>query len=197
MAACRCSAVSGERTREGNDLWLEFQESGVIDVNDSGCRERRSSTGQMTEPPGARLRVGLSALTVAASFRDAEASDDAALHRQHLPLHAGRLRGRRCSDACLSAVGYQPTLLTEMGELQERITSTKKGSITSVQAIYVPADDYTDPAPATTFAHLDATTNLSRDFRAGHLSRRRSLASTRASSIHAFWARSTTASRGT
>src|SRR5690242_15418298 len=152
----------GERTREGNDLWHEFQESGVIDVND--WRKSRAALvyGQMTEPPGARLRVGLSALTVAEYFRDAEGKDvllfiDNIFRFTQAGSEVSALLGRMPS-----AVGYQPTLLTEMGQMQERITSTKKGSITSVQAIYVPADDYTDPAPATTFAHLDATTNLSR-----------------------------------
>ena len=152
----------GERTREGNDLWLEFQESGVIDVNDMSKSRAALVYGQMTEPPGARLRVGLSALTVAEYFRDAEGKDvllfiDNIFRFTQAGSEVSALLGRMPS-----AVGYQPTLLTEMGELQERITSTKKGSITSVQAIYVPADDYTDPAPATTFAHLDATTNLSR-----------------------------------
>src|SRR6266404_4105913 len=152
----------GERTREGNDLWLEFQESGVIDVNDSAKSRAALVYGQMTEPPGARLRVGLSALTVAEYFRDAEGKDvllfiDNIFRFTQAGSEVSALLGRMPS-----AVGYQPTLLSEMGQLQERITSTKKGSITSVQAIYVPADDYTDPAPATTFAHLDATTNLSR-----------------------------------
>jgi F-type H+/Na+-transporting ATPase subunit beta len=152
----------GERTREGNDLWLEFQESGVIDINDPSKSRAALVYGQMTEPPGARLRVGLSALTVAEYFRDAEGKDvllfiDNIFRFTQAGSEVSALLGRMPS-----AVGYQPTLLTEMGELQERITSTKKGSITSVQAIYVPADDYTDPAPATTFAHLDATTNLSR-----------------------------------
>jgi F-type H+-transporting ATPase subunit beta len=152
----------GERTREGNDLWLEFQESGVIDVNAPEKSRAALVYGQMTEPPGARLRVGLSALTVAEYFRDAEGKDvllfiDNIFRFTQAGSEVSALLGRMPS-----AVGYQPTLLTEMGELQERITSTKKGSITSVQAIYVPADDYTDPAPATTFAHLDATTNLSR-----------------------------------
>jgi F-type H+-transporting ATPase subunit beta len=152
----------GERTREGNDLWLEFQESGVIDVKDASKSRAALVYGQMTEPPGARLRVGLSALTVAEYFRDAEGKDvllfiDNIFRFTQAGSEVSALLGRMPS-----AVGYQPTLLTEMGELQERITSTKKGSITSVQAIYVPADDYTDPAPATTFAHLDATTNLSR-----------------------------------
>jgi F-type H+-transporting ATPase subunit beta len=152
----------GERTREGNDLWLEFQESGVIDLNDLSKSRAALVYGQMTEPPGARQRVGLSALTVAEYFRDAEGKDvllfiDNIFRFTQAGSEVSALLGRMPS-----AVGYQPTLLTEMGELQERITSTKKGSITSVQAIYVPADDYTDPAPATTFAHLDATTNLSR-----------------------------------
>jgi F-type H+-transporting ATPase subunit beta len=152
----------GERTREGNDLWLEFQESGVIDMKDPAKSRAALVYGQMTEPPGARLRVGLSALTVAEYFRDAEGKDvllfiDNIFRFTQAGSEVSALLGRMPS-----AVGYQPTLLTEMGELQERITSTKKGSITSVQAIYVPADDYTDPAPATTFAHLDATTNLSR-----------------------------------
>src|SRR6202140_3124673 len=152
----------GERTREGNDLWLEFQESGVIDVNDPAKSRAALVYGQMTEPPGARLRVGLSALTVAEYFRDAEGKDvllfiDNVFRFTQAGSEVSALLGRMPS-----AVGYQPTLLSEMGQMQERITSTKKGSITSVQAIYVPADDYTDPAPATTFAHLDATTNLSR-----------------------------------
>jgi F-type H+-transporting ATPase subunit beta len=152
----------GERTREGNDLWLEFQESGVIDPQDASKSRAALVYGQMTEPPGARLRVALSALTVAEYFRDAENKDvllfiDNIFRFTQAGSEVSALLGRMPS-----AVGYQPTLLTEMGELQERITSTRKGSITSVQAIYVPADDYTDPAPATTFAHLDATTNLSR-----------------------------------
>ena len=152
----------GERTREGNDLWLEFQESGVVDPEDPEKSRAALVYGQMTEPPGARLRVGLSALTVAEYFRDAEGKDvllfiDNIFRFTQAGSEVSALLGRMPS-----AVGYQPTLLTEMGALQERITSTRKGSITSVQAIYVPADDYTDPAPATTFAHLDATTNLSR-----------------------------------
>jgi F-type H+-transporting ATPase subunit beta len=152
----------GERTREGNDLWLEFQESGVINMEDMTKSRAALVYGQMTEPPGARLRVALSGLTVAEYFRDAENKDvllfiDNIFRFTQAGSEVSALLGRMPS-----AVGYQPTLLTEMGELQERITSTKKGSITSVQAIYVPADDYTDPAPATTFAHLDATTNLSR-----------------------------------
>ncbi|MCD6325994.1 F0F1 ATP synthase subunit beta [bacterium] len=145
----------GERTREGNDLWLEMKESGVID-------KTALIYGQMTEPPGARLRVGLTGLTVAEYFRDEEGQDvllfiDNIFRFTQAGSEVSALLGRMPS-----AVGYQPTLATEMGELQERITSTKKGSITSVQAIYVPADDYTDPAPATTFAHLDATTALDR-----------------------------------
>ncbi len=152
----------GERTREGNDLWIEFQEGGVIDPNDWSKSRAALVYGQMTEPPGARLRVALSALTVAEYFRDGEGKDvllfiDNIFRFTQAGSEVSALLGRMPS-----AVGYQPTLLTEMGELQERITSTRKGSITSVQAIYVPADDYTDPAPATTFAHLDATTNLSR-----------------------------------
>jgi F-type H+-transporting ATPase subunit beta len=152
----------GERTREGNDLWLEFQESGVINMDDLEKSRAALVYGQMTEPPGARLRVALSGLTVAEYFRDAENKDvllfiDNIFRFTQAGSEVSALLGRMPS-----AVGYQPTLLTEMGELQERITSTKTGSITSVQAIYVPADDYTDPAPATTFAHLDATTNLSR-----------------------------------
>ena len=152
----------GERTREGNDLWLEMQESGVINIDEPDKSRAALVYGQMTEPPGARLRVGLSALTVAEYFRDEENKDvllfiDNIFRFTQAGSEVSALLGRMPS-----AVGYQPTLLTEMGELQERITSTKNGSITSVQAIYVPADDYTDPAPATTFAHLDATTNLSR-----------------------------------
>jgi F-type H+-transporting ATPase subunit beta len=152
----------GERTREGNDLWLEFQESGVIDTKDPSKSRAALVYGQMTEPPGARLRVGLSALTVSEYFRDAEGKDvllfiDNVFRFTQAGSEVSALLGRMPS-----AVGYQPTLQSEMGQMQERITSTKKGSITSVQAIYVPADDYTDPAPATAFAHLDATTNLSR-----------------------------------
>ncbi len=152
----------GERTREGNDLWLEFQESGVIDIKDFAKSKAALIYGQMTEPPGARARVALTGLTVAEYFRDDEGKDvllfiDNIFRFTQAGSEVSALLGRMPS-----AVGYQPTLQTEMGELQERITSTKKGSITSVQAIYVPADDYTDPAPATTFAHLDATTNLSR-----------------------------------
>jgi F-type H+-transporting ATPase subunit beta len=152
----------GERTREGNDLWLEMQESGVIDPKDWKKSKCSLIYGQMTEPPGARLRVGLSGLTVAEYFRDVEGKDvllfiDNIFRFTQAGSEVSALLGRMPS-----AVGYQPNLATEMGELQERITSTKKGSITSVQAIYVPADDLTDPAPATTFAHLDATTVLSR-----------------------------------
>ncbi len=156
----------GERTREGNDLWLEFQESGVIDIHDFNKSKAALIYGQMTEPPGARLRVGLTGLTVAEYFRDHEHQDvllfiDNIFRFTQAGSEVSALLGRMPS-----AVGYQPNLATEMGELQERITSTKDGSITSVQAIYVPADDYTDPAPATAFAHLDATTNLSRDIAA-------------------------------
>jgi F-type H+/Na+-transporting ATPase subunit beta len=145
----------GERTREGNDLWLEMKESGVLD-------KTALVFGQMNEPPGARLRVGLTALTMAEYFRDEEGKDvllfiDNIFRFVQAGSEVSALLGRMPS-----AVGYQPTLSTEMGALQERITSTKKGSITSVQAIYVPADDLTDPAPATTFSHLDATTVLSR-----------------------------------
>jgi len=145
----------GERTREGNDLWMEMKESGVIN-------KTALVYGQMNEPPGARARVALSALTVAEYFRDEENQDvllfvDNIFRFTQAGSEVSALLGR-----IPSAVGYQPTLATEMGALQERITSTNKGSITSIQAIYVPADDYTDPAPATTFAHLDATTNLSR-----------------------------------
>jgi F-type H+-transporting ATPase subunit beta len=152
----------GERTREGNDLWLEFQESGVINTEEPDKSRAALVYGQMTEPPGARMRVGLTGLTVAEYFRDAENKDvllfiDNIFRFTQAGSEVSALLGRMPS-----AVGYQPTLLSEMGQLQERITSTKSGSITSVQAIYVPADDYTDPAPATTFAHLDATTNLSR-----------------------------------
>ena len=145
----------GERTREGNDLWLEMKESGVIE-------KTALIYGQMTEPPGARARVGLTGLTVAEYFRDEEGQDvllfiDNIFRFTQAGSEVSALLGRMPS-----AVGYQPTLATEMGELQERITTTTRGSITSVQAIYVPADDLTDPAPATTFAHLDATTVLSR-----------------------------------
>ncbi len=149
----------GERTREGTDLWLEMKESGVID-------KTALVYGQMNEPPGARARVALTGLTVAEYFRDVENQDvlffvDNIFRFTQAGAEVSALLGR-----IPSAVGYQPTLGTEMGSLQERITSTNKGSITSVQAIYVPADDYTDPAPATTFTHLDATTNLDRDIAA-------------------------------
>jgi F-type H+/Na+-transporting ATPase subunit beta len=152
----------GERTREGNDLWLEMSESGVIKPGDSNASKASLIYGQMTEPPGARLRVALTGLTVAEYFRDEEGADtllfiDNIFRFTQAGAEVSTLLGRMPS-----AVGYQPNLATEMGELQERITSTKKGSVTSVQAIYVPADDLTDPAPATTFAHLDATTVLSR-----------------------------------
>src|SRR5271165_1440377 len=152
----------GERTREGNDLWLEFQEAGVVVPGNSEKSRAALIYGQMTEPPGARLRVGLTGLTVAEYFRDQEHLDvllfiDNIFRFVQAGSEVSALLGRMPS-----AVGYQPTLNTEIGELQGRITSTKNGSITSVQAIYVPADDYTDPAPAATFAHLDATTNLSR-----------------------------------
>jgi F-type H+/Na+-transporting ATPase subunit beta len=152
----------GERTREGNDLWLEMTESGVIKPGDPSKSKAALIYGQMTEPPGARLRVALTGLTVAEYFRDEEGADtllfiDNIFRFTQAGSEVSALLGRMPS-----AVGYQPNLATEMGELQERITSTKKGSVTSVQAIYVPADDLTDPAPATTFAHLDATTVLSR-----------------------------------
>jgi len=145
----------GERTREGNDLYLEMQHSGVL-------KQTVLVFGQMNEPPGARLRVGLSALTMAEYFRDVEGQDvllfiDNIFRFTQAGSEVSALLGRMPS-----AVGYQPTLATEMGELQERITSTNRGSVTSIQAVYVPADDYTDPAPATTFAHLDAAIELSR-----------------------------------
>jgi F-type H+-transporting ATPase subunit beta len=152
----------GERTREGNDLWLEMQESGVVNIKEFKKSKVALVYGQMTEPPGARLRVALTGLTVAEYFRDVQHQDvllfiDNIFRFTQAGSEVSALLGRMPS-----AVGYQPTLSTEMGEMQERITSTTKGSITSVQAVYVPADDYTDPAPATTFAHLDASTNLSR-----------------------------------
>lgn len=145
----------GERTREGNDLYHEMTDSGVI-------KKTAMVFGQMNEPPGARLRVALTGLTMAEYFRDVEGRDtllfiDNIFRFTQAGSEVSALLGRMPS-----AVGYQPTLATEMGQLQERITSTKKGSVTSIQAIYVPADDYTDPAPATAFAHLDATTNLER-----------------------------------
>jgi F-type H+-transporting ATPase subunit beta len=152
----------GERTREGNDLWLEMREAGVVNIEEQEKSKVALVYGQMTEPPGARLRVALTGLTVAEYFRDVMQQDvllfvDNIFRFTQAGSEVSALLGRMPS-----AVGYQPTLATEMGELQERITSTSKGSVTSVQAIYVPADDYTDPAPATTFAHLDASTNLSR-----------------------------------
>ena len=152
----------GERTREGNDLWHEMQESKVIDPKDFTKSKVALVYGQMNEPPGARLRVALTGLAVAEFFRDEEKQDvllfiDNIFRFTQAGSEVSALLGRMPS-----AVGYQPNLASEMGDLQERITSTRSGSITSVQAIYVPADDYTDPAPATTFAHLDATTNLSR-----------------------------------
>jgi F-type H+-transporting ATPase subunit beta len=152
----------GERTREGNDLYMEMKESGVI--NESKLTDSKVALvyGQMNEPPGARMRVGLSALTMAEYFRDVNKQDvllfiDNIFRFVQAGSEVSALLGRMPS-----AVGYQPTLATEMGGLQERITSTNQGSITSIQAVYVPADDLTDPAPATTFAHLDATTVLSR-----------------------------------
>ncbi|MGP0074815.1 MAG: F0F1 ATP synthase subunit beta, partial [Bryobacteraceae bacterium] len=152
----------GERTREGTDLWIEMKETKIGDTAKYVIDQTVMVFGQMNEPPGARLRVALSALTMAEYFRDDTGADtllfiDNIFRFTQAGSEVSALLGRMPS-----AVGYQPNLATEMGELQERITSTKKGSITSVQAIYVPADDYTDPAPATTFAHLDATTNLTR-----------------------------------
>lgn len=152
----------GERTREGNDLYNEFKESGVINAENLGDSKVALVYGQMNEPPGARMRVGLAALTMAEYFRDVTKQDvllfiDNIFRFVQAGSEVSALLGRMPS-----AVGYQPTLATEMGELQERITSTNEGSITSIQAVYVPADDLTDPAPATTFAHLDATTVLSR-----------------------------------
>ena len=188
----------GERTREGNDLYHEMIESGVIKLDGPGSKVALVY-GQMNEPPGARARVGLSGLTVAEYFRDEEGQDvlffvDNIFRFTQAGSEVSALLGR-----IPSAVGYQPTLATDMGALQERITSTKKGSITSVQAIYVPADDLTDPAPATSFAHLDATTVLSRQiaelgiYPGGRSARLRPRAcSTRASS-----ARSTTRWRAT
>ncbi|HEX3313909.1 MAG TPA: F0F1 ATP synthase subunit beta, partial [Gemmataceae bacterium] len=152
----------GERTREGNDLWLEMQETKIGNTDKEVLSQTAMVFGQMNEPPGARLRVALSALTMCEWFRDSTGADtllfvDNIFRFSQAGSEVSALLGRMPS-----AVGYQPTLATEMGELQERITSTNKGSITSVQAIYVPADDYTDPAPATTFAHLDATIVLER-----------------------------------
>jgi F-type H+-transporting ATPase subunit beta len=152
----------GERTREGNDLYYEMIESGVINLEEEGASKAALVYGQMNEPPGARSRVALTGLTVAEYFRDQEGQDvlffvDNIFRFTQAGSEVSALLGR-----IPSAVGYQPTLGTDLGALQERITSTTKGSITSVQAIYVPADDLTDPAPATTFSHLDATTVLSR-----------------------------------
>jgi F-type H+-transporting ATPase subunit beta len=160
-----CFAGVGERTREGNDLWLEMR-SGRLETGESVLSKTALVFGQMNEPPGARARVALSALTVAEYFRDEEGQDvllfiDNIFRFTQAGSEVSALLGR-----IPSAVGYQPTLSTEMGALQERITSTNKGSITSIQAVYVPADDLTDPAPATTFAHLDGTTVLSRELAA-------------------------------
>jgi F-type H+-transporting ATPase subunit beta len=157
-----CFAGVGERTREGNDLWLEMQEAQIGDTGKSVLDQTVMVFGQMNEPPGARLRVALSALTMAEYFRDQTGMDtllfiDNIFRFSQAGSEVSALLGRMPS-----AVGYQPTLGTEMGELQERITSTKRGAVTSIQAIYVPADDYTDPAPATAFTHLDSTVNLER-----------------------------------
>ena len=157
-----CFAGVGERTREGNDLWLEMQEAKIGDTGKSVIDQTVMVFGQMNEPPGARLRVALSALTMAEHFRDSTGADtllfiDNIFRFSQAGSEVSALLGRMPS-----AVGYQPTLGTEMGELQERITSTDKGAVTSIQAIYVPADDYTDPAPATAFTHLDSTVNLER-----------------------------------
>jgi F-type H+-transporting ATPase subunit beta len=157
-----CFAGVGERTREGNDLWLEMQEAKIGDTGKSVIDQTVMVFGQMNEPPGARLRVALSALTMAEHFRDQTGADtllfvDNIFRFSQAGSEVSALLGRMPS-----AVGYQPTLATEMGELQERVTSTKAGAVTSIQAIYVPADDYTDPAPATAFTHLDSTVNLER-----------------------------------
>ncbi len=157
-----CFAGVGERTREGNDLWLEMQEAQIGDTGKSVIDQTVMVFGQMNEPPGARLRVALSALTMAEHFRDQTGADtllfvDNIFRFSQAGSEVSALLGRMPS-----AVGYQPTLGTEMGELQERITSTSSGAVTSIQAIYVPADDYTDPAPATAFTHLDSTVNLER-----------------------------------
>jgi len=157
-----CFAGVGERTREGNDLWLEMQEAKIGDTGKSVIDQTVMVFGQMNEPPGARLRVALSALTMAEYFRDQTGADtllfiDNIFRFSQAGSEVSALLGRMPS-----AVGYQPTLGTEMGELQERITSTRHGAVTSIQAIYVPADDYTDPAPATAFTHLDSTVNLER-----------------------------------
>ena len=157
-----CFAGVGERTREGNDLWLEMQDAKIGDTGKSVLDQTVMVFGQMNEPPGARLRVALAALTMAEYFRDQTGADtllfiDNIFRFSQAGAEVSALLGRMPS-----AVGYQPTLSTEMGELQERITSTKKGAVTSIQAIYVPADDYTDPAPAAAFTHLDSTVNLER-----------------------------------
>ncbi len=157
-----CFAGVGERTREGNDLWLEMQDAKIGDTGKSVIDQTVMVFGQMNEPPGARLRVALSALTMAEHFRDETGADtllfvDNIFRFSQAGSEVSALLGRMPS-----AVGYQPTLGTEMGELQERVTSTSRGAVTSIQAIYVPADDYTDPAPATAFAHLDSTVNLER-----------------------------------
>ncbi|MFQ5349401.1 MAG: F0F1 ATP synthase subunit beta [Thermoanaerobaculia bacterium] len=157
-----CFAGVGERTREGNDLWLEMQEAQIGDTGKAVIDQTVMVFGQMNEPPGARLRVGLSALTMAEHFRDQTGVDtllfiDNIFRFSQAGSEVSALLGRMPS-----AVGYQPTLGTEMGELQERITSTNQGAVTSIQAIYVPADDYTDPAPAAAFTHLDSTVNLER-----------------------------------
>lgn len=157
-----CFAGVGERTREGNDLWLEMQEAKIGDTGKSVIDQTVMIFGQMNEPPGARLRVALSALTMAEYFRDQTGVDtllfiDNIFRFSQAGSEVSALLGRMPS-----AVGYQPTLGTEMGELQERITSTNRGAVTSIQAVYVPADDYTDPAPAAAFAHLDSTVNLER-----------------------------------
>jgi len=157
-----CFAGVGERTREGNDLWLEMQEAKIGDTGKSVLDQTVMVFGQMNEPPGARLRVALTALTMAEYFRDQTGADtllfiDNIFRFSQAGSEVSALLGRMPS-----AVGYQPTLGTEMGELQERITSTNKGAVTSIQAVYVPADDYTDPAPATTFTHLDSSVNLQR-----------------------------------
>lgn len=157
-----CFAGVGERTREGNDLWLEMQQAQIGDTGKSVLDQTVMVFGQMNEPPGARLRVALSALTMAEYFRDQTGADtllfiDNIFRFSQAGSEVSALLGRMPS-----AVGYQPTLGTEMGELQERITSSDKGAVTSIQAVYVPADDYTDPAPATTFTHLDSSVNLQR-----------------------------------
>lgn len=157
-----CFAGVGERTREGNDLWLEMQEAKIGDTGKSVLDQTVMVFGQMNEPPGARLRIALTALTMAEYFRDQTGADtllfiDNIFRFSQAGSEVSALLGRMPS-----AVGYQPTLATEMGDLQERITSTEKGAVTSIQAVYVPADDYTDPAPATTFTHLDSSVNLQR-----------------------------------